>query len=78
MLRCPDDYSVYYIDMPYTVSGLVSFDDDGYPSIFINSRLSAFTQRLALKHELEHIRHNDVYSTDSIKLCEDRAKKREA
>lgn len=78
MLRCPDDYSVYYIDMPATVSALVSFDENGYPSVFVNARLSAFTQRRALKHELRHIWHNDVYNTDSIKLCEDRAEKREA
>ena len=72
MLRCPDDYSVYYIDMPARVPALLSVDDDGYPSIFINARLSAFAQRRALKHELDHIEHDDVFSKDHISIIERR------
>lgn len=66
MLRDPDDYHVYLIDMPVTVRALVSYDCDGYPSVFVNSRLSREMQRQAEKHEIDHIEKGDVHSDRPI------------
>lgn len=70
MLRDPDDYHVYLIDMPVTVPALVSYDCDGYPSVFINSRMSHEMQLKARLHELKHIFGDDIYSDRTIQDIE--------
>lgn len=73
MLRDPDDYHAYYIPMPCRIRGLVSMDENCYPSVYINSRLSREMQRRALFHELKHIERGDPYNTLSIHEVEGRA-----
>ena len=70
MLRDPDDYHVYIITMPPSVHALVSLDDDGYPTIFINARDDTVTQRRSLRHELRHLTHNDFYNNATIRDAE--------
>ena len=70
MMKDPDDYHAYYIDMPVRVRSLVSYDSDCYPSVFINSRLSRVEQKLALDHELRHIAGDDVFSGRPIRDVE--------
>ena len=70
MLRDPDDYHVYVITMPASVHALVSMDDDGYYTIFVNARDDIVTQRRALRHELKHIEHGDCYNGTPIRDAE--------
>ena len=72
-LRDPEDYHVFVITMPASVHALVSLDDDGYPTVFINARDDTVTQRRALKHELEHLTNDDFNNDDPIKTVERRA-----
>lgn len=57
-------YRVEYLDLPCKIHGLTAyyFDEDGqvYYTIIINSRDSIDRQNKALKHEVEHILHNDL------------------
>lgn len=70
MLRDPDDYHVYLVPLPAKIRGCVSYDEDGYPSVFLNSRLSWDGQRRALRHELKHIAGDDVFSDRPIRDVE--------
>lgn len=70
------DCTVRIIDLPVTVRGLVAEDETGWPSIYLNARLSREMQREALRHELDHIKHGDLRSAQSVKAVEHRAQKR--
>lgn len=70
------DCTVRLVDLPVTVRGLVAEDETGWPSIYLNARLSREMQREALRHELEHIAEDDLYSTRPIEAVERRAQKR--
>ena len=65
-MREDDDYTVRLVDLPYSVGALLSVDEYGYTSIYINSRQSREMQRKHLRHELRHIRRNDVHSARPI------------
>lgn len=66
------DYFVRVIPFPvYTIGGMVTPNDDGTFSIYINSRLSLQRQKEALDHELDHIRNNDFYNGKPIQEIED-------
>lgn len=67
-----EDYRIEYIDLPVRVKGLVALDDDGFPTILINARLSHDVQLATINHELEHIEHDDMYSDDDIRAVERR------
>ena len=67
-----DDFFVRIVDLPTTIGGMVSPNDDGTFSIYINARLSTDQQRKALDHELDHIRNDDFYSSATIEECERR------
>lgn len=70
------DCTVRLVDLPVTVRGLVSEDETGWPNVYINARLSREMQREALRHELDHIAEDDLYSTRPIEAVEHRAQKR--
>ena len=70
------DCTVRIIDLPVTVRGLVAEDETGWPSIYLNARLSREMQREALRHELDHIEHDDLRSAQPIEAVEHRAQKR--
>lgn len=54
------DYVVRVIDFPsYTLGGVVTPNDDGTYSVYINARLDKKHQRRAFVHELRHIQRND-------------------
>lgn len=69
------DCTVRIIDLPVTVRGLVSEDETGWPNVYINARLSREMQREALRHELDHIEHDDLRSTRPITEVERREAK---
>ena len=54
------------IDLPYSVGALVSVDDDGFASIYLNSRLTVEKQKKCLRHELRHLADDDVYNSKGI------------
>ena len=65
-----DEYRVYLIDLPNDVRGAVRLDEDGFASIYINSRLSEQTKKAAFLHEIRHIRRNDHTNTRNIQEVE--------
>ena len=69
------DCTVRIIDLPVTVRGLVAEDETGWPSIYLNARLSREMQRKVLRHELKHIADDDLYNTRSITEVERRGAK---
>lgn len=64
---------VRMIDLPVTVQGFTAVDEDGFFSIYINSRLSKCEQEKALMHEYNHILANDVYNNIPIEDAESNA-----
>lgn len=66
------DYFVRVVPFPvYTIGGMVTPNEDGTFSIFINARLSLERQRKALDHELKHLEDNDFYNGKPIYEIED-------
>lgn len=64
------DYFVYYDLFPYSVRGLVTTNDDGTFSVFLNRRYPDSVLRKALQHEIDHIENNDFYNNLPIQLVE--------
>ncbi len=63
MLIEGSDYCVRFIPFPVnSVGGMVTPNDDGSFSVYINSNLSVESQKKALDHELEHIRRGDFWN----------------
>lgn len=58
------------MDLPYGVKGFVALDDEGFPNIYVNSRLSREEQYRAATHELKHIARNDFYNDSDIRTVE--------
>ena len=69
----PSGCCVWLIDLPVSVDAMVAFDEDGYASIYLNSRLSYEKQKKALRHELLHIDNDDAYNTTNLQAAERRA-----
>lgn len=65
------DYFVRYIALPRCVEGFVTPNDDDTYSIYINSEIPLERQREALKHELEHLKQNHLYSLASAHEIEE-------
>lgn len=60
------DYIVRYVPFPNTgADGAVLSSPDGLACIYINSRVCPKRQQQALKHELEHLMNDDLYSEES-------------
>lgn len=66
------DFCVRIMDLPPSVKGVLQFDETGFANIYINAHMSSDEQKKALKHELEHLKRNDAYNTDSISAIEER------
>ena len=64
--ECP----VRLIDLPHGVNGLLVYDENGEPNIYINARSSYEMQRKAYLHELRHLRRNDIHSKRPIRRVE--------
>lgn len=69
-MRIPIYCAVRLIDLPYSVGAMLSVDDDGFTSIYINARLSRTKQRSCLKHELRHIQGDDAFNARRIQDVE--------
>ena len=66
----PEEYCIRLLDLPCSVNALVVFDEEGFPNIYVNARLSREKQAEAVQHELRHIRRNDAYNRHTIQDAE--------
>lgn len=65
------DYFVRVIQFPVTtVGGMVTPNDDGTYSIYINANLNRERQLEAYEHEVRHIVNGDFYNGKSIREIE--------
>lgn len=66
------DYTVRVVPFPvYNVGGMVTPNEDGSFSVYLNANLSQERQKKALQHELEHIINGDFWSGEPIQSMED-------
>lgn len=70
MILAEADYIVRTVDLPPAIGGVVTPNDDGTFSIYINARQSVDRQLAAFKHEVDHIAENDFYNGKSIQEIE--------
>lgn len=67
----PDvDYFVYYEMFPWSIRGIVTPNDDGTYSIFLNSRYPLSVLKKTFQHEVHHIESDDFYNGKSIEEVE--------
>lgn len=64
--ECP----VRLVDLPHGINGLLVYDENGDPNIYINARASYEMQRKAYLHELRHLRRGDAHSRQPIRKVE--------
>ena len=69
------EYRVQLIDMPTTVKSFVERQDN-YDTIVINAKLSSDQQQACYRHELEHIRRDDLNKAESADEIEKTAHER--
>ena len=65
-----DDVIVRYINLPVSVRGIITVDEEGNYNVYINAKLSSDRQRIALEHELTHVNRGDFDSFDDIENIE--------
>jgi Zn-dependent peptidase ImmA (M78 family) len=65
-----DEYRVYLMPFPGDIRAAVRLDDEGFPSIYINDKLSPEAKKRAFLHELKHIKRNDHYNERRIEDVE--------
>ena len=65
-----DEVIVRLQDMPTKMKGVTLLDESGDYNVYINSRLSADSQREVLDHEMLHIRRDDFYNDLTIREAE--------
>lgn len=56
------DYFVYYDFFPYSIRGLVTTNEDGTYSIFLNKRYPLSVLKKTFLHEVRHIENEDFYN----------------
>ena len=69
----PDNAIVRLIDLPPGIGGAIMEDEDGFVSIYINSRHGYDAQLDDLDHELTHVLNDDLHNDDDIRTIEARA-----
>lgn len=65
-----DEVIVRLQDMPTKMKGVTLLDESGDYNVYINSRLSADSQREVLDHEMLHIQRDDFYNELTIQEAE--------
>ena len=58
------------IDLPTTISGFCSLDEEGEPMVYLNARLTSQQHKRTFDHELRHIQNNDHYNDLPIEQVE--------
>jgi hypothetical protein len=66
------DFIVREVPFPYCVKSVVTPNNDGSFSIYINAKLSPDQKRKAFEHEKDHIINDDFYNDLPIEEIERR------
>ena len=69
------EFIIRVMDMPYGSNGVVIYDDDDFANIYINARSGAIQQKKSVRHELDHVEHDDIHSGEDIAVIEARARR---
>lgn len=64
------DYFVYFDVFPWSIKGLVTTNDDGTFSIYLNKRYPLSILEETLEHEVDHIKSDDFYNNIPVKYVE--------
>ena len=64
------DYFVRILDLPHGVGGMVTPNDDGTFSVYLNARNSHEKQRHTCDHEIRHIERDDFWNGKPIEEVE--------
>ena len=65
-----NEYAVRLIDLPCAVKALTALDEEGFPNIYVNAKLSQEAQHKALRHEQNHLDRDDFYNDLDIRTVE--------
>lgn len=68
-----NDIVVRLADLDPRVKGFIKPDNNGDYNIYINCNLCEEVQKETLKHELNHIEHNHLFSERPVKELEEEA-----
>ena len=64
------DYYIRLVELPPTVDGVVTPNDDGSFDVYINALHCPDRQMEALRHEAEHILRDHLYGDRPVAECE--------
>lgn len=64
------DYFVRVVDLPAQIGGMVTPNEDGTFSVYLNARNTAERMAKSCDHEVGHIENDDFYSVKSIEEVE--------
>lgn len=65
-----DNVIVRLIDLPDTIPAVTALDEEGDYNVYINAKLSFHNSRIALEHEMRHIKKSHFYTDKSVEECE--------
>ena len=65
-----DEYKVYLVPFPGDIRAAVMLDNEGFPSIYINDKLSPQAQKKAFLHEIKHINRDDFENVMTLREIE--------
>lgn len=66
----PRDIPTRLVDLPYSIPGIASVDENGEPMVYLNARLTEAQHRRTFEHELRHIQRDDFFNGLSIYQAE--------
>lgn len=61
-----EDIFIRKIELPLKIKGVTVLDENGDYNVYINILLSDYVQRVATKHELNHIKKGHFYDFNSV------------
>ena len=71
-METESDVRIILQDLPTSVKGFVFIDSTYSPCIVLNSRMPEEIRRKTFRHEMEHIRHDDMTNRDYKEYGNDR------
>lgn len=64
------DFFVRLVDLPCAIGGMVTPNEDGTYSVYLNARRTRAQNRASADHEVRHMALDDLYSDRSIEEVE--------
>lgn len=68
------DYVIRTAVLPPRIDGCVVSNADGCHTIVVNENVCEKRRKEAVRHELDHIRNDDLYSCEPVSVIEGRMK----